>query len=220
MVSNSLILADRDNIKEKLKGGLLLPLVESFYTIQGEGKNMGKPAFFIRLGGCDVGCSWCDSKESWNANLFPPVAVEDIIQEAIKYKAKSIVLTGGEPLNYPLDIFCNLLKKNNFEIFLETSGSHEFSGHFDWICLSPKKNKKPFSNLIYNLADELKVIIENEDDFLWAEANRDKVKRDCYLFLQPEWSRRDIILPKIIDYIKENPVWSLSLQAHKYINIP
>jgi len=202
-----------------LKEGALLPLVESFYTIQGEGFNTGKPAYFIRLGGCDVGCSWCDAKETWNPSLYPPVPVEDIVKEALNYPAKAIVITGGEPLNYPLDKLCTLLKSNGLEIFLETSGSSSISGNFDWICLSPKKKKPPVQE-IYKIASELKVIIENEEDFIWAEKNRALVGGNCILYLQPEWSRIKTMLPKIIEYVKANPCWNISLQTHKYMNIP
>jgi len=202
-----------------LKEGALLPLVESFYTIQGEGFNTGKPAYFIRLGGCDVGCSWCDAKETWNPSLYPPVPVEDIVKEALNYPAKAIVITGGEPLNYPLEKLCSLLKSNGLEIFLETSGSSSISGSFDWICLSPKKKKPPVQE-IYKIASELKVIIENEEDFIWAEKNKALVGDNCILYLQPEWSRIKTMLPKIIEYVKANPSWNISLQTHKYMNIP
>ncbi|MDX9781798.1 MAG: 7-carboxy-7-deazaguanine synthase QueE [Bacteroidales bacterium] len=202
-----------------LEEGALLPLVESFYTIQGEGCNTGKAAFFIRLGGCDVGCSWCDAKETWNPAVYPPVEIEKIVAEASSYSAKSIVITGGEPLNYPLDKLCNLLKRNGMEIFLETSGSSPLSGSFDWICLSPKKKKPPLQN-IYPKADELKVIVETQEDFKWAEENRKYVTGNCKLYLQPEWSKSNLMLPEIIEYVKINPVWSISLQTHKYMNIP
>jgi organic radical activating enzyme len=202
-----------------LEEGALLPLVESFYTIQGEGCNTGKAAFFIRLGGCDVGCSWCDAKETWNPAVYPPVEIEKIVAEASSYSAKSIVITGGEPLNYPLDKLCNLLKRNGMEIFLETSGSSPLSGSFDWICLSPKKKKPPLQN-IYPKADELKVIVETHEDFKWAEENRKYVTGNCKLYLQPEWSKSNLMLPEIIEYVKINPVWSISLQTHKYMNIP
>lgn len=202
-----------------LEGGALLPLVESFYTIQGEGYNTGKAAFFIRLGGCDVGCSWCDAKETWNPKLYPPTPISEIVAEAIKYSARSIVITGGEPLNYPLDKLCSLLKKEGMEIFLETSGSSPLSGTFDWICLSPKKKKPPVGD-IHKLASEIKVIIENEEDFQWAEQNRLKAGEHTKLYLQPEWSRSKVMLPQIIEYVKSNPVWNISLQTHKYMNIP
>jgi organic radical activating enzyme len=203
----------------ELKDGLLLPLAESFYTIQGEGYNTGRAAFFIRIGGCDVGCSWCDAKETWNPGKYPPTEIERIVEDAISYKAKSIVITGGEPLSYPLLPLCTMLKNNGMEIFLETSGSHSFSGLFDWICLSPKKKKPPIGN-IYQMASELKVIIEDDTDFEWAEYNMSMVSRNTRLYLQPEWSKRDLVLPKIIEYIKANPKWTISLQTHKYINIP
>ena len=210
---------NRESNISALEGGKLLPLVESFYTIQGEGRNTGKAAYFIRLGGCDVGCSWCDAKETWNPKLFPPVAIEKIVEEALSFPAQSIVMTGGEPLKYPLDPICSLLKKNNLEIFLETSGSQPFSGAFDWICLSPKK-KQPPREEIYQMASELKVIIFDESDFDWAEANRKKVSKNCLLYLQPEWSQSKKMLPLIIDYVKNHPSWNISLQTHKFMNIP
>jgi len=203
----------------ELKDGELLPLAEAFYTIQGEGYNSGKPAYFIRLGGCDVGCSWCDAKETWNPRLYAPTPVEEIVAEALKYPVKAIVITGGEPLTYPLGILCKLLKENGFIIFLETSGSKTISGRFDWICLSPKKKKPPVEGM-HQLASELKVIIETEDDFKWAELNRKEVRKDCRLYLQPEWSRSRSILPLIIEYVKRDPSWNISLQTHKYMNIP
>ena len=181
----------------ELKGGLLLPLVESFYTIQGEGYHAGKAAYFIRLGGCDVGCSWCDAKETWNLRKFPPVEVEKIVADALACPARSIVITGGEPLRYPLDILCDRLTEENLEIFLETSGSEPLTGRFDWICLSPKKNRPPLKEN-YRFANELKVIIEEPEDFAWAELNRGKTGKDCKLYLQPEWSRSEKILPEII----------------------
>lgn len=202
-----------------LEDGALLPLVESFYTIQGEGFNTGRAAFFIRLGGCDVGCSWCDAKETWNPALHPPVDIRDIVTQASSFSAKSIVLTGGEPLNYPLDKLCDLLKKEGMEIFLETSGSSPLSGTFDWICLSPKKKKPPVGN-IHKLASELKVIIESEEDFEWAEFNRKRVTPECHLYLQPEWSKSQSMLPVIVEFIKSNPIWRISLQTHKFMNIP
>lgn len=205
-----------------LEGGRLLPLVESFYTIQGEGFHTGKPAFFIRLGGCDVGCRWCDSKESWNPDRFPPVDIETIVRDVAATPAKAIVITGGEPMNYPLDPLCNLLKDYGLEIFLETSGSSPMSGHFDWICLSPKKSKPPRDEF-YPLADELKVIIEDVSDFEWAEQNRRKVlevQGRCLFYLQPEWSRMKKVAPYIVEYVKEHPEWNISIQAHKFLHIP
>lgn len=203
----------------QLKGGELLPLAESFYSIQGEGYNTGKAAFFIRLGGCDVGCSWCDAKETWNPGLYPPVTIEHIVDEAIKCAAKSIVITGGEPLRYPLDKLCALLRESKMEIFLETSGCYPLSGSFDWICLSPKRNKPPLEDICLK-ASELKVIIQKPEDFLWAEEYSKKVGKECLLYLQPEWSRVKEITPGIVEYVKQHPRWSISLQTHKYINIP
>jgi len=203
----------------ELKDGALLPLVESFYTIQGEGYNTGKPAFFIRLGGCDVGCSWCDAKETWSPKRYPPIPIEEIVDQAVRHPAQAIVLTGGEPLSYPLEKLCTLLKSKGLEIFLETSGSHPVSGRFDWICLSPKREKHPVAGM-HQLASELKVIIEKGEDFVWAEENRALVRKDCKLYLQPEWSKSKVILPRIIEYVKSNPSWNISLQAHKYMNIP
>ncbi len=204
---------------QELKGGKLLPLVESFYTIQGEGCHTGKPAYFIRLGGCDVGCSWCDAKETWNPQKFPPITIESIVNEAISHPAQAIVITGGEPLRYPLDPLCDKLSEHNLEIFLETSGSEPLSGRFDWICLSPKKNKHPLKEN-YQVANELKVIIQDETDFEWAELNRKRVGKNCRLYLQPEWSKMETMLTEIIEYVKSNPNWSISLQTHKFMRIP
>lgn len=209
-----------DNTLTLLDGGKLLPLVEDFYTIQGEGYNTGKAAYFIRLGGCDVGCKWCDAKESWNPNLFPPVNIEMIIERALDCKAKSIVITGGEPLLYPLDYITSELKKHNIEIFLETSGSSPLSGEFDWICLSPKKQQPPLES-IFPKASELKVIIEDvNSDIAWAEACREKVSPQTKLYLQPEWSKSEKNMAAIVEYIKQNPHWSMSLQTHKFMHIP
>ena len=205
-----------------LEGGRKLPLVESFYTIQGEGFHSGKPAFFIRLGGCDVGCRWCDSKESWNPDRFPPVDIETIVRDAAATPAKAIVITGGEPMNYPLGPLCNLLKEYGLEIFLETSGSSPMSGHFDWICLSPKRNKPPREEF-FQVADDLKVIVEDPSDFEWAEENRKKVLKvqgRCLFYLQPEWSRMKKVSPAIIEYVKQHPEWNISIQAHKFLRIP
>lgn len=202
-----------------LENGRLLPLVEDFYTIQGEGFHTGKPAYFIRLGGCDVACSWCDSKNSWNPKLFPPTAIDVVLERAVAHPAKAIVITGGEPLNYPLGPLCHGLKALDLEIFLETSGSQPLSGAFDWICLSPKQQRPPLPG-IYDLADELKVIITGPLDLEWAEFNRRMVRPQCKLYLQPEWSRRQSVIPLIVAYAKANPAWSISLQSHKYMSIP
>ena len=209
-----------DNIYPLLDGGKKLPLVEDFYTIQGEGYNTGKAAYFIRLGGCDVGCKWCDAKESWNPKLYPPTDVDQIIAKTLECKAQSIVITGGEPLLYPLDYITTELKKQGVEIFLETSGSHPLSGKFDWICLSPKRNLPPLKE-IYSKANELKVIIQDMDvDIAWAEECRAKVGAETRLYLQPEWSKFNQNIDAIVEYIKTNPEWSISLQTHKFMRIP
>jgi organic radical activating enzyme len=202
-----------------LNEGKLLPLMEEFYTIQGEGFNTGKAAYFIRIGGCDVGCHWCDVKESWDANLHPLTPIEKIIANVIEWKAQSVVVTGGEPLIYNLDALTKQLKENNIETFIETSGAYKLSGKWDWICLSPKKTMTPLQE-IYANANELKIIVFNQNDFKWAEEQAKKVGKDCYLYLQPEWSKHQELVPQIIEYVKNNPKWMISLQTHKYMNIP
>ena len=200
-------------------GGRKLPLVEDFYTIQGEGFHAGKPAYFIRLGGCDVGCRWCDAKYTWNPRLYPPVGIERIVGRATGCPARAIVITGGEPLLYPLGPLTGILRERGLEIFLETSGSHPFSGCFDWVCLSPKRQQPPLEEA-YARADELKVIVEREEDFDWAEQNARRVRRSCRLYLQPEWSVAERMMPRIVEYAKEHPAWSISIQSHKYMRIP
>jgi 7-carboxy-7-deazaguanine synthase len=202
-----------------MEQGKLLPLMEEFYTIQGEGANTGKPAFFIRVGGCDMGCWWCDVKESWDATLHPLTSADDIAAHAAQYPAKAVVVTGGEPVLYNLDYLCNRLKENNILTYLETAGVKKLTGIWDWICLSPKKGMIPMMEY-FEKAHELKVIIHNESDLKWAEANAQKVHPACRLFLQPEWSNHQEILPVIIDYVKRHPEWNISLQTHKYLNIP
>lgn len=202
-----------------LDGGRKLPLVEDFYTIQGEGFHAGKPAYFIRLGGCDVGCRWCDAKYTWNPRLYPPVGIERIVGRATGCPARAIVITGGEPLLYPLGSLTGILRERGLEIFLETSGSHPFSGCFDWVCLSPKRQQPPLEEA-YARADELKVIVEREEDFDWAEQNARRVRRSCRLYLQPEWSVAERMMPRIVEYAKEHPAWSISIQSHKYMRIP
>lgn len=204
---------------ELLDEGRKLPLVEDFYTIQGEGFHSGKPAYFIRLGGCDVGCRWCDAKYTWNPKLYPPTDIETVVERAASYPARAIVLTGGEPLLYPLDPLCDALHERGLEIFLETSGSHPFSGRFDWVCLSPKRQQPPLKEA-YRHADELKVIIEREEDFAWAEQNAREVSKKCRLYLQPEWSRSEEMMPRIVEYAKAHPAWNISIQSHKYMRIP
>lgn len=196
-----------------------LPLVEEFFSLQGEGYHTGKAAYFIRIGGCDVGCSWCDSRFSWNPKIHPMVNADEIIERVLKSGTNSVVVTGGEPLMWDLDYLCNGLKKNNIKTFIETSGAYKLSGKWDWICLSPKRNMPPVDE-ICGVADELKVIIQNSDDFEWAEKYRKMVNVDCRLFLQPEWSRFKDITPEIVSYIKQFPYWRISLQAHKYMHIP
>ncbi|MBQ1252782.1 MAG: 7-carboxy-7-deazaguanine synthase QueE [Alistipes sp.] len=202
-----------------LCGGEKLPLVEDFYTIQGEGYHAGKPAYFIRLGGCDVGCRWCDAKYTWNPRIFPPVDVDVVVERAKSCEAQSIVITGGEPLLYPLDVLTSRLKAAGLEIFLETSGTHPFSGEFDWVCLSPKRQQPPLAEA-FGRAHELKVIIQTEDDFQWAEDNARRVGRYCRLYMQPEWSVYDDIIPKMVEYAKSHPKWSISVQTHKFMRIP
>lgn len=204
---------------ESLDGGRLLPLVEDFYTIQGEGYHAGKPAYFIRLGGCDVGCSWCDAKYTWNPRLYPPVEVSTIVDRATSCPAQAIVITGGEPLIYPLDELTRTLHDRGLMIFLETSGSHPFSGMFDWVCLSPKRKQPPLEEA-FSRADELKVIVETDADFEWAERNAAQVGPQCRLYLQPEWSVSEAMMPRIVEYVKAHPRWNVSIQTHKYMRIP
>jgi len=199
--------------------GSLLPLMEEFYTIQGEGFNTGKAAYFIRLGGCDVGCHWCDVKESWDATLHPLTATDTIVINATKYPGKAVVVTGGEPLIYNLDYLTFELKKNNIKTFIETSGAYPLSGNWDWICLSPKKFKSPRPDIL-PFANELKIIVFNKSDLVWAEEHAKSVNENCKLYLQPEWSKSKEITPLIIDYVMNNPQWEISLQTHKYLNIP
>lgn len=208
-----------ENKRRLLAEGRLLPLMEQFYTIQGEGYNTGKAAYFIRIGGCDVGCRWCDVKESWNPDLHPLTETDSIVKNAADCPSKAVVVTGGEPLMYNLDYLCDELQKNDIDTFLETSGAYPLTGKWTWICLSPKKNSSPVGNIIL-IANELKVIVYNESDLEWAERFADKVSNDCILFLQPEWSRSKYMMPVIVDYVKQHPKWRISLQSHKYMNIP
>lgn len=198
--------------------GEMLPLMEEFYTIQGEGFHKGTAAYFIRIGGCDVGCHWCDVKESWNALLHPPTPVEKIVENAIS-KSKTVVVTGGEPLTWDMGKLTTALKEKGAKIHIETSGAYPLTGIWDWICLSPKKIKLPKEE-IYEVANELKVIVFNKNDFKFAEEQAKRVNPDCILYLQPEWSNREKMMPLIVDYVMENPQWKVSLQTHKYLNIP
>jgi organic radical activating enzyme len=203
-----------------MEQGKLLPLMEEFYTVQGEGGNTGQAAYFIRLGGCDMGCWWCDVKESWNASLHPLTHAEEMAERASQYPAKAVVVTGGEPVLYNLGYLCRKLKEKGIRTFLETAGVRKLTGEWDWICLSPKKGMLPLEEY-FSLADELKVIIHNESDLRWAEANAARVQNaGCLFYLQPEWSVHDRILPEIIGYVKDHPEWKISLQTHKYMNIP
>lgn len=198
---------------------MLLPVMESFYTLQGEGYHQGRAAYFIRLGGCDVGCFWCDVKDSWDASRHPLISIEEIVTAASTYPGRLAVITGGEPLMHQLDPLTDALKKAGFETNIETSGSSPLSGSWDWICLSPKKFKAPVPEIV-PLANELKVVIYNKHDFEWAEMYAAQTNPDCKLYLQPEWEKAADITPLIIDYIKNHPEWELSLQIHKYINVP
>lgn len=198
--------------------GEMLPLMEEFYTIQGEGFHKGTAAYFIRVGGCDVGCHWCDVKESWNAATHPPTTIDAIVDNAAKY-SNTIVVTGGEPLTWNMAPLTEALKAKNLQTHIETSGAYTLTGIWDWICLSPKKNKLP-QGIIYDKADELKMIIYNKNDFKFAEEQAAKVNKDCILYLQPEWSVKDKMTPLIVDFVMKNPQWKVSLQTHKYLNIP
>lgn len=198
--------------------GEMLPLMEEFYTIQGEGYHTGTAAYFIRIGGCDVGCHWCDVKESWNAELHPPTNTDTIVDNASKY-ADTVVVTGGEPLTWDMTLLTQKLKAKNLKVHIETSGAYPVSGTWDWFCLSPKKNKLPVE-AAYTIASELKVIIYNKHDFVFAEEQAAKVNPNAILFLQPEWSKKEEMTPLIVDYVMNNPKWRVSLQTHKYLNIP
>ena len=205
--------------KEEIKKGYMLPIMETFHTIQGEGYYSGKSAYFIRTAGCDIGCHWCDVKESWDTDNHPVKTIDDIVKEILPLNLETVVITGGEPLIWNLEPLTNLLKKNNLKVNIETSGAYPISGNYDWICVSPKKVKPPIDDLLIS-ANELKVIIYNNDDFKWAEKQACKVNENCVLYLQPEWEKFHQIIPKIVDYIKINPKWNISLQIHKYMNIP
>ena len=204
--------------KEFVNKGIMLPLMEEFYTIQGEGSHTGTAAYFIRVGGCDVGCHWCDVKESWNADLHPPTLADTIV-ENVKRNANTVVITGGEPLMWSMDYITTLLQKNNIKTHIETSGAYSFSGKWNWFCLSPKKTKLPLDE-VYPHANELKMIIHNKSDFDFAEEQASKVNKNCQLFLQPEWSKKEKMTELIVNYVMKNPKWKISLQTHKFLNIP
>lgn len=206
--------------EERINRGEFLPIMEEFYSLQGEGFNTGRAAYFIRIGGCDVGCYFCDVKEAWDASILAPTNIDDVIQRALKFPAKSVIITGGEPLLYNLNYLCNNLKERGIETILETSGSCKMSGKWDWVCISAKRNIPPLEENI-QFANELKMIICEDKDFCFAEEYANKVNANtCLLYLQPEWSVRDIMMPKIVEYIKQNPKWRISLQSHKYMLIP
>jgi organic radical activating enzyme len=205
-------------IQLAVERGSMLPLMEEFYTIQGEGFHTGTAAYFIRIGGCDVGCHWCDVKESWNAALHPPTNIEQIVSNSKKY-ANTVVVTGGEPLMWDMNLLTQTLKGEGLNVHIETSGAYPLTGIWDWICLSPKKNMLP-TQTVYDNADELKIIIYNKHDFIFAEEQAEKVNKKAILFLQPEWSKKEEMTPLIVDYVMNNPKWRVSLQTHKFLNIP
>ncbi|MFL5742529.1 MAG: 7-carboxy-7-deazaguanine synthase QueE [Flavisolibacter sp.] len=202
--------------KEKIE---TLPVMEDFYTLQGEGFHQGKAAYFIRLGGCDVGCVWCDVKDSWDSGRHPLQKIEDLVSKVKEYPVNIVVITGGEPLMHDLTSLTEQLRNAGLRTHMETSGSSPLSGSWDWITLSPKKFKEPLPEILDH-ADELKIIVFNRSDFAWAEKWASRVGDKCRLYLQPEWSKASEMTPFIIDYIKEHPSWQLSLQIHKYINVP
>ena len=197
----------------------VLPVMEHFYTLQGEGRFTGQASYFIRLGGCDVGCVWCDVKESWDASKHPLIPINEIVASVVASGTKIAVITGGEPMMHNLDALTAMLRSKGIRTHVETSGAHPLSGTWDWICLSPKKFKAPLDEMIA-AANELKTVIYNKTDFAWAEQYAAKVSKDCLLYLQPEWSKSAEMNPLIIDYVKANPQWILSLQTHKFLDIP
>lgn len=205
------------NTQVALQKGEILPLMEAFYSLQGEGFYKGTAAYFIRLGGCDVGCHWCDVKESWAAEAHPLVPVDTIVTDALAH-SKTMIITGGEPLMWNLDLLTEKLRAAGARTHIETSGAHLLSGTFDWICLSPKKIKRPVGDVLQK-ANELKMVIYNNNDFLFAEEMAAQVSPDCLLYLQPEWSKRNKVIPKIVDYVMAHPQWKASLQMHKYLDI-
>jgi organic radical activating enzyme len=202
-----------------VKEGKSLPLMEAFYSIQGEGFYSGKASYFLRIGGCDVGCHWCDVKESWDANLHPLTAVKDIVKLIGKNKVDTVVITGGEPLMWNMSFLTDSLRQKGLKVHLETSGSYPLSGKFDWICLSPKKNQRALDE-IQEIANELKIIVQNKHDLKWAKQQQKEVTNSCELYLQPEWSKKDVVMPIITDFVMKETDWKISLQTHKYMNLP
>tara|TARA_B100000524_G_scaffold334274_1_gene222663 strand:+ start:371 stop:1000 length:630 start_codon:yes stop_codon:yes gene_type:complete len=205
-------------IKVLLEKGEVLPIMESFYTIQGEGFHKGTASYFIRTAGCDVGCHWCDVKESWNENDHPIISVKEIVKKSLEF-SDCVIVTGGEPLMWNMGPLTKELKKYNKKTHIETSGAYQLTGDWDWVCMSPKKAKLPIINA-YNYADELKIIIYNNHDFIFAQEQAEKVNKNAILYLQPEWGKREKMMPLMVDFVKKNPKWKLSLQTHKYLNIP
>ena len=201
-----------------LEKGESLPIMEAFYTIQGEGFHKGAASYFIRTGGCDVGCHWCDVKESWDENSHPIISVEEIVKKSAGF-SDCVVVTGGEPLMWNMNPLTKALKKLGKKTHIETSGAYPLTGIWDWVCLSPKKAKLPIEDA-YNHANELKIIIYNNHDFKFAEQEAKKVNKNAILYLQPEWGKREKMMPLMVDFIKKNPKWKISLQTHKYLNIP
>lgn len=199
--------------------GELLPVMEQFYTIQGEGFNTGRAAYFIRLGGCDVGCHWCDVKASWDAAAHPRQTVAQLVAAVLAHPGRDVVVTGGEPLMHALGPLTGALRAAGCRTWLETSGAHPLSGDWDWVCLSPKKFKAPLPDVLA-AAHELKVVVFNAPDFAWAEAHAALVPAATRLYLQPEWSRAARMMPALVDYVKQHPRWQMSLQTHKYLDIP
>jgi organic radical activating enzyme len=197
----------------------MLPVMESFYTIQGEGFHQGKAAYFIRLGGCDVGCVWCDVKESWDASKHPQKSIDSIVREASQYPGRIAIVTGGEPLMHDCKELTDALRRSSFWTHIETSGAYPLTGNWDWICFSPKKFKAPLPDIL-PLVNELKIVVYNKSDFDWAEKYAALVSPEAKLYLQPEWTKSTVITPVIIDYIKSHPQWEFSLQLHKYIHVP
>jgi organic radical activating enzyme len=196
-----------------------IPLMETFYSIQGEGYHQGKAAYFIRLAGCDVGCPWCDVKESWTTDTYPRIESNKLAEKAAVQRSGIAIVTGGEPLMYDLTDLTFHLNERRINTHLETSGTYPLTGNWNWICFSPKKFKTPLPEF-FNMADELKIIIVNHSDFEWAQGFADKVRPDCKKYLQPEWSRSNKVLPKIVEFVKQNPEWEISLQIHKYLDVP
>lgn len=206
------------NVKN-IDSKVALPVMERFYTIQGEGRYSGRAAYFIRLAGCDVGCVWCDVKESWDAEIHPLLTIDEIVAEIKLTSTEFVVITGGEPAMYNLTMLVEKLHENNWEVAIETSGCYPLRGEIDWYCFSPKKFKAPCDEA-YQKASELKVVIFHKSDFEWAEKHASLVNSNCLLYLQPEWSKQEQLLPLIIEYVKSNPKWKVSLQTHKFMNIP